>query len=433
MKATMRTRSRNRPRPSCSSFARLAAPDPVVFCCDQAESLQTYAEDRKGLFAYAKLAASLLEELPNAVLISSVQSVFVQTLRESLHESFFDRLSLHRAELKPLSWIQGQALLISRLDAVPELAALRRGLPGDPLWPLHEWDLKPIFEPGDSCVARKLLFRAKELFEAERGQLVEAPASEPETLEAALESYWAAAREAAARTPAEDTLLQGLPILFDLTNRRPRESTLPRYIDLLVDGPRGATAVSVANQPSMNSLAARLRKLSSEWDSERVPRLTIVRAAPITRTAVKTRQRLQQLQERGASFLQPSAEVLAAIEAVRRLMADAKAGNLVHRGETIRPENVREWLRSNIPTVVDRFLAELAGEASQPPGLAKDLAACLAEQCIVSVNEVAQAIGSGAEEIIQYARAHPDEVGLLSGPPQVLFRIVDAPIGDQVG
>ncbi len=411
-------------------LCRLAAPEPVVFCCDQAESLQTHAGDDRGLFAYAKVASALLEEVGNAVVISSVQIVFVQTLQECLHRAFFDRLSLHRADLQPLTWKLGQDLILSRIDAVPELEALRRRFPHDALWPLHQADLKAIFEPNDACVARKLLFRAKELFEAARGQRVD----EPESVEAALQSYWETALKAAAGAPVDDTLLQGLPILFELTNRRPREGTRPSHSDLVLESPRGATAISAANHQNMNSLQARLKKLLGEVQSGRLPKLVILRAAglPISPGAAKTRERLQQLQKSGALLVRPSDEVLTAIEAVRRLMADAKSGNLVHKGETVPPKTVQEWLRSHIPNVLTRFLSELSGEVN-PTAFAKDLCAFVSDRCIVSVDEAASAVAAGAEEIAQYALAHPHEMGFLPGPPRVLFRLVDASVGDPVG
>lgn len=414
-------------------LCRLAAPDPVVFCCDEMEILQAYPGDQKGLFAYAKLASTLVQELSNVLVISSVQSVFVNTLEQAVHESLFQKISLNRADLQPLTWVQGKHLLMRRMSAVRELAALRADRPNEALWPLPEKELKAEFEPGDACVARKLIHSAKELFESRQGMPIPKRQTVPEALAARLAEYWERSATSVLNR-ADDVLLQGLPVLLDLTGRRPRQAAaeVPRPVDLVAGSNSGHVAVSVCNQENLGALARRLKRILDGLDAQRFPRMVLLRDArlPIGNNAVKCHERLKMLRERGVRLVQPSREVLFALDAMRNLLADAAAGNLVHNGETVSPATVREWLASNVPHVLDTFLDEL-GCASGPAPFEQDLLDCLNEHFVVSLREMSERIKIPDEEIARYALGNPGQVGYLAGPPGVLFRLVPEPAGGE--
>jgi hypothetical protein len=415
-------------------LCRLAAPDPVVFCCDEMEILETYPGDQRGLFAYAKLASTLVQEATNVMVISSVQSAFLETLQQSVHKSLFQKTSLNRIDLQPLTWAQGKYLLLTRMAAVPELAALRTHSPADALWPLSEKDLKAEFEPGDACVARKLIHRAKDLFEAARGLPIPKPLSLPETLAARLAEHWD--RGASLPTSADDILLQGLPMLLDVTGKRIpyNQEQLPKTVDLLADSGAGPIAISVCNQENLGWLARRFKKILEEADANRFPRLVLLRdsRSPIGKNAVKCHERLKSLQDRGARLVQPDSEVLAALNAMRNLLADAAAGNLIHGSDTIPPSTVREWLAANVPNVLRDFLDDLSGAASSSR-FAQELLDYVNERFVVSVKDAAQSIQVPDEEIAAYALRNPGQVGYLAGPPGVLFRLVPEAVGGESG
>ena len=419
-------------------LCRLAAPDPVVFCCDEMEALETYSGDQKGLFAYAKAGASLVQEVTNALVISSVQSVFVKSLEDAVHESLFQKISLNRADLQPLTWVQGRHLLLSRMSAVPELAALRAQHARDSLWPLPERDLRQEFEPGDACVARRLIHRAKEFFEAARGLPIPTPVSLPEMLAAKFAEYWDQAARRGAHN-ADDILLQGIPMLLDLTGRRItyNQDELPKTVDLLAGSSAGPIAVSICNQENLGALARRLRRMldSPPQHANRTVLLRDSRLA-IGNSAVKCHERLKMLGERGAILVQPPPEVLYALDAMRNLLADAAAGNLTHNGEPVTPASVRDWLASNIPHVLQRFLDNLSGDAGTgkdgaAPPFARELLDFVTERFVVSVDEAARAIKVPDEEICKYALGNPGQVGYLAGPPGVLFRFVPDHVGGE--
>ena len=418
-------------------LCRLAAPDPVVFCCDEMEALENWAGDQRGLFAYAKLGATLVQELTNVLVVSSVQSVFVKSLEEAVHESLFQKISLNRADLQPLTWTQGRRLLLSRMSAVPELAALRSQHARDSLWPLPETDLRRAFEPGDSCVARKLIHRAREFFEVARGMPIPKPITLEEMLTARFAEYWDQAARRGARN-GDDILLQGIPVLLEITGRRIayKPDELPKPVDLIAGRGEAPVSVSVCNQ-TPGALARRFHKLL-DLPQEHVGRMVLIRDSrlPIGPTAIKCHERLRMLADRGAKMLQPEPEVLYALDAMRNLITDAASGNLVHNGEPVPPASVREWLASNIPHVLQRFLDNLSrdaapGNGDAEPRFARELLDFINDRFVVSLHEAAQCIKVPDEEIAAYALGNPGQVGYLAGPPGVLFRFVPDRVGGE--
>ena len=305
----------------------LAAPDPIVFCCDEMEILETYPGDLKGLFAYARVASTLIQETVNVLVISSVQSAFLDTLQSSVHKSLFQKMSLNQCHLQALNWIQGRHLLSKRMSEVPELVALRSNYPEESLWPLPEKDLRAEFEPGDACVARKLIHRAKSLFETLRGMPIEPPQTLDETLAARFAEHWDAAVRRGARSP-DDIMLQGIPMLLGVTGESVpfNQDELPKPLDLLAGSQRGPVAISVCNQEHLGTLARRLKKIVDETGEQPFARVVLLRDArlPIGKSAVKCHERLSILRERGARFVQPAPEVRFALDAMRNLLSEAR-------------------------------------------------------------------------------------------------------------
>ena len=155
---------------------------------------------------------------------------------------------------------------------------------------------------------------------------------------------------------------------------------------------------------------------------------------PIGKNAVRVNQVLDELCAQGAQFIRPSHEVLAALDALRRLLSDAKAGDLSNQGATVTPETVQEWLARNMPAVLQDLLEEIVaypgiGGRIKGIDLFDRLQELLIEQPVISVQEAATKLEAGAQDIEQNARANCKSVGVLDGPPVVLFRLV----ADEVG
>lgn len=414
-------------------LCRLFAPLPVVFCFDQVEALETVPGDLSGLHAFGKAVADLHAELTNLVVISSMQSSFAVRLEEKLDRYIFDRLSLHRAELHPLSWRQGHEVLRKRLDSQPEIARLRSlesakqavNQPDEALWPLREAAMKQLFGQSDQCIARQLIYSAAEHFEAARGS----KQTDARTTGEFLADEFAARRESALGNPpanAEELLLTALPILFDfLDEGTPGTAGEDEH-------PTGFDAVyEVVNQAQDPAAAARLEKIEQDWHPDIDPPLVLIRDSrlPIGRNSKQPREVLDRLRMRGAVLAQPSAEALGALEALRSLHGDAQSGNLVHRGTTVPTAALQEWFSAHPAAVLEDFIEELKPKAAKDH-FVSDLLDFLAVHSIVKLEEAAQAIRVPPQQLADYARHHPVQFGYLAGPPAVLFRAFPGCTGD---
>lgn len=404
-------------------ICHLAAPSPVVFCFDQVESLQAAPGDLRGLSAFGRMGSELHDNLRNVLLVSTIQTQFLLPFENAVGRATLDRMARHRADLQPLTWQQGRRLVLRRLDALPELSRLRAGCPPESLWPLSEPPLQELFGAADACVARRLIHRAAELFEQQRGQ-----AKTAQSIEEFLSDAFSARLEQAAGASAsdpEDVLAGGLPLLLGITghNGWHRDGS-PKGIDLIVESPKGPIAVAFCGQANAGSFARRLKHVVTAANSNPYGRLILIRNSglQIGPNARKSRERLRDLTGRGARLVSPTPEAMAALEALRRLWADAQSGDLNYRGEVIPLRTVQEWLANHLPD----SLADLASQWDTEPesDLAGALSQLLLEQPILAVGEAARKLGRPTEEIAAYASRHPNQTGFLAGPPAVVFRPV---------
>ena len=107
-------------------------------------------------------------------------------------------------------------------------------------------------------------------------------------------------------------------------------------VDILMESPALKVGISLCNQKNMTSLAGRLRRLRRQVTESPMDRLVLIRhpRLPISPGAKKTWSYLEDLKGQKATIAGPDTEVLAALEAMRSLLADAKAGDLANRGKT---------------------------------------------------------------------------------------------------
>ena len=342
-------------------MARLAEPVPFVFCLDQVESLQRHAEDREGIFALGKLVSTLHDTLHNAAVICCVQTSFIDQIKSSIRGSEQDRMLANQAGLQPLHWDQALEVIAARLQAQTELQAARPAEAGR-LWPIDTNKLKPIFEPDGVCVARRVLHRAKEIYD----EVAHSAAAPPESLHEYLGRLY---QERFAVRPAEDSdfiLRDGLPGLLQALGLQPRGpgAARPGNFDLVLEYEGKPVAFALCNQRPGPALVNRLRRIGDNWDSSYGPRLILVRDTRlgIGAGAKASQDRLDQLNHRKAEFISISAEALAALDAVRSLLADAESGDLSHNGETIPRKAVEQWLAANLPAPLGGAGGEAAGQ-----------------------------------------------------------------------
>jgi hypothetical protein len=171
----------------------------------------------------------------------------------------------------------------------------------------------------------------------------------------------------------------------------------------------------------------RFRKLGEKWDTSSVARLVMLRDSRlgIGVNAKASQQRLSELRERNAQLINVSPEALAALDALRNLLADAGSGDLSHRGEQVTRRAVERWLLANLPEPLEDLVAQLKGDpGADASHLLPVLTAFLNERKVVSVAETAKELKASAKEVSNCARQNPVQFAFLDGPDPVLFQPV---------
>ena len=403
---------------------------PIVLSFDQVEALQTTPDDTDALFAFGQLLSTLHDSTSNALLISCVQSSFATTLKDHARRADYDRMtSLGALSLDPLGRAQAEALIAARVTAIEE--------PEAKVWRLDPHELTQLLEKP--LTPRRLLGVCAERFETRRPPEARSLKTQPtETVEQFLENRWTSLcdERLSANSPdrSEDILRHGLPMLAGLVApeyKLVHDEQLPDVSVVLADD-QGHYGLSVCTLSNMTSLAARLKRLKSQWASGRLKRLVLVRdtRSPLSPGAKKAREVLEEL-ERHATVVFPPPEVLAALDALRALLSDAKSGDLAHGGQSVGPTTVAEWLTANLPEGLRTLVDQVLGRNASVPGDAVDaellegLGTLLSEQSMVLLEDAARQLQKPADALVSVAQRHPGQFRLLGQPPTAVFRTVE--------
>jgi hypothetical protein len=407
---------------------------PMVLCFDQVEALQAHTGDTSAFFRLGGMLATLFEADDTLLLLTCVQSSMLGDFREAIREADWVRLARAETTLEPLWPEQAHLLVRRRLEAVPSLAPLRRQHPDHPLWPLLAGDVDAVVD--HAATARRVLSHAERLFEALRTEQVRPPREERTFLAEELERRRAHALRSLDPSATEATLRHGLALGLDLAVRGWRVDTRarqPEVLELRSDG--GAVSAWILNQDNMTSLAAKLRRMASAPSTTRRVLLRDPRR-PIKSTAKQARKYLATLVEQGVTVIEPDVEVMAALEAMRTLLSDARAGDLSNDGAPVQADAVRAWLEGQLGDLeLSELFARVVGAVGPTAAdmLDHELAAVLLERPVIALDALATAVGRAQVEVEARVRQHPARFGLLSGPPLVVFEHVPAGTsGDEV-
>jgi len=378
---------------------RLAAV-PVVFCLDQVEALG----DVSGLLALGNALTSLHDLTSNTLIICCIQSQYLRTLPGALG-SGYARISESVQELPGVDGAQAEQLIRARLgDRVQEYRDR-----------LSIENFKDLFTGTGLATPRSVIARAAELLESR----------EKQSVQEALAEKWERYVERAERTNrpelSDQILEHGLPLLLQLGRPERVIGAGSRDMQFTVSGPGSPVGVSICNQSNMTSLAGRLRRLRSEI----LPpdRLAVVRDSrlPISRNSRASRKYLDELTGLGARLIHPNPEALAALDALRVLLSEARAGDLAHDTATI-----EEWLASNLPSPLSVLVRDLSLQNSAPKNIdfREDLLDFLAKRFITTLEEAARVVARTENEVATCAAGSPGVIGFLAGPPPLLYHVV---------
>ena len=149
-------------------------------------------------------------------------------------------------------------------------------------------------------------------------------------LKAALEERRRKALECGEPSQTNQIITHGLPSLLLLTGNRWRQRNreFPPAWTCCLRAPRAtwlSACVTTGPVPDWLRLD-QLRKLAEDAPATKLILLRDSRL-PIGRTAAKTRELRERLLKKGARWVEPSAEALATLDALRRLLSDAKSAS----------------------------------------------------------------------------------------------------------
>ena len=409
-------------------LCRLAGPNvPMVFCFDQVEALQRHPGDQEGLFRFGKVVRALHDAAENTLLVSCIQSSFLDTLRDSIDDADHDRLiSAGRNALTALDHDQAVDLAVARMDSQSDLADLRRGK--DRLWPLGAEKLRENFdvETARRIVARKVIAHCRDLFEDARRTSADVRAGREDVgqfLPPLWERLWKKAIEDSISVDTDQILQHALGLLVGLA--RPKWGQLRPGVgdvDMTFTLPNHARVdISLCNHRSMTSLAGRFRRLlKSEFG-----RLVLVRDVrlPIGQGAVRTKQYLSELKARRAVFVRPSVAALGALDAMRKVLSDAKSGALAVAGDAVEPSVAEQWLAAHLPGALRDLLEQIVSAEAEnlpPDGLLE----LLERKRVIRLDEAARETSQDMDYIACWVREHSAQAGFLNGPVPMIYQAV---------
>ena len=200
-------------------------------------------------------------------------------------------------------------------------------------------------------------------------------------------------------------------------------------IDLaLRSGSGSKLMIAYGNHADMRSYGPWLARTSKQANEANAP-LYVLRDARrgISPGASATRKKLKELTDSGGRVVSMDAEALAALDAMRLLLARAQSEELSRDGETISAQTVRDWLVANLPGELSNLAAQIVGEAPLPQQEQEPLYSLLEllkSRKVVPLEEAAKLCGYSQEQIETYARSHPNLVHLFGGPRPVVCRVV---------
>jgi hypothetical protein len=197
--------------------------------------------------------------------------------------------------------------------------------------------------------------------------------------------------------------------------------------DIVVSGER-RTAICIRNEADGRSLTPRLKALLGNVPRRDGAKLTLIRDArlPVSRTAVKAREHLKTLQERGCSLIEPKIEALAALDALASLLGDAKSGDLANQATALDGGAVLNWLKSIANELPFEPVKEFSDsvfvdEPTLVDTLQQDLTDLLALVRVVELESAATQLKQSPERVLSIARAEHSQCLVLDGPPTLIL------------
>ncbi len=397
----------------------------IILAFDQLEGLQLAVNDLDVLRTYSVHTVSLITACNNLLVLSAVQTYFLDDLKKAIHQSYYARLAQTESVLTLLSRETAKRLIQFRLDTEEALTNYRKkNLKLSPLWPFNAGEIENCV-PHGGLSARELIRWGRHRFE----ELSQRPEPRP-TPAPNIGQYWEEEIQRALNQPGiridegvyEDGLLKAFQAkgLKDYRAERGKNRDIP----LVLEGRGEKIGISISNTGNMTSLARQLKRLQALMDKKEVNRLVFIRDSrlPISQTAKASQQRLKDLTKRGMKTIRPEAEVYAALTVLRDMWNKAAENAFVIGDTTVSMGELKKWLAAETPRPLQDLIDSCRTvEGGLPEDLPDKLLEILIGKWIIPLQDVAQQVSVPETDLSQWIMQSPDIARILSGPPALIF------------
>jgi hypothetical protein len=412
---------------------------PLVLCFDQVEALQTTPDDKTSIFTFGQLISQLHDADNNLVIISCMQSSLYNDIVRAMPTSMLNRICGYATEsLNPLNTELASLVVSHRLQAAGVADIGPSNASG--IWPLTEQDILS-FVGKTGTTPRRLLDDAARRFDELTGRSTINKLDEPAEVPIGhdpMSDEWERRLEAASHDndpkKSVNTLRDSISLLVHLSNPDWKITSDPGHddiVDFVIATPdgEGRVGIKICDDSSIR-LSAQLRKINQRFpDKLNIQKLVLLKdeRSPISRNAVASLNHLRQIEVNGGIFHRVCPEAIAALDALKQLLADVKAGDLSFGGENVAVRTVIEWLRMQLPEPLVE-LAEIltlpaAGTGFEQPSIVERLQELLNERRICRAEEASMLLNRSTSELISAASERTDLFRVLDGRQPVIFSV----------
>jgi hypothetical protein len=181
------------------------------------------------------------------------------------------------------------------------------------------------------------------------------------------------------------------------------------------------------NDAEARTLPPKLKKILQH--PEVVPEVAILRdqALGVSAQAKATHALIGDFKNRQGKFLSLQQDAIAALEAMAKLLREARERNLMVNGEALGDVFVEQWLRDNLPEPIAALERELELDGPSVNLSLEGLSAFLRGALVATMEEAATATGITPQQVEEFARNHPEQFFVFGGDtPVVAARVVSA-------
>jgi hypothetical protein len=197
-----------------------------------------------------------------------------------------------------------------------------------------------------------------------------------------------------------------------------------RYANQAWRGPSGDVALAFCEGSGI-ALTNQFKRIEHNWT--RTPLKLKILRDPAIRPGATGAGLLEELKKRGAAEVHPLPEALAALLAIRNLVATARSGELFLGDEAVNEQTVTDWALAHLAPQVEALRDTLTEKPKNDDPVLPRLAALVVERKIIAAEAAAAELQITVEKVKECARHHPMRFGVLDGPPVVVFEAAGGP------